>query len=185
MLVLIALPLQVVLCAAFLYRLLGWRCVYHSFCEPICAYTNAVRLLDKPSWLLYFLFLQLSRSWWTRQAKRRWRELTFEFKRLQKVSLRLYRSLFRIKLTSSVAMNVVRMVKLFGWEGKMAKRIGEQREKELHWVKRTQWLTVSIHLTQNMISCSHQASVQLLNFHVKSVVLAPIQSPKIWPILCH
>lgn len=31
-------------------------------------------------------------------------------------------------------MNVLRMVKLFGWESKMNKRIGEKRDDELTWV---------------------------------------------------
>ena len=37
-------------------------------------------------------------------------------------------------------MNVLRMVKLFGWEKKMESRIAEKREEELVWIKRRQYL---------------------------------------------
>lgn len=49
-------------------------------------------------------------------------------------------------LIRNAALNVARMVKMFGWEGKMAARIGEKRETELHWIKRIQWLDVSTRL---------------------------------------
>jgi hypothetical protein len=31
-------------------------------------------------------------------------------------------------------MNVLRMIKLFGWEDKMLARVNEKREEELHWI---------------------------------------------------
>lgn len=34
----------------------------------------------------------------------------------------------------SLAMSVIRMVKMFGWEKKMATQIDEKREIELTWV---------------------------------------------------
>lgn len=37
-------------------------------------------------------------------------------------------------------MNVVRMIKLFGWEGKMEERIAEKREEELTWLWKRQLL---------------------------------------------
>jgi hypothetical protein len=37
-------------------------------------------------------------------------------------------------------MNVVRMIKLFGWEAKMENRIAEKREEELNWLWRRQVL---------------------------------------------
>lgn len=33
-----------------------------------------------------------------------------------------------------LAMLVIRMVKMFGWEGRMSERIDEKREIELQWV---------------------------------------------------
>ncbi|KAJ7461841.1 hypothetical protein B0H11DRAFT_117745 [Mycena galericulata] len=36
--------------------------------------------------------------------------------------------------TISETMNVLRMVKMFGWEQKMLARINEKREEELHWI---------------------------------------------------
>ncbi|KAI3622081.1 atp-binding cassette transporter [Moniliophthora roreri] len=37
-------------------------------------------------------------------------------------------------------MNVLRMIKLFGWERKMESRISDKREEELVWIKRKQYL---------------------------------------------
>ncbi|KAK7058408.1 hypothetical protein VNI00_002042 [Paramarasmius palmivorus] len=37
-------------------------------------------------------------------------------------------------------MNVLRMIKLFGWEAKMESRIADKREEELVWIKRKQYL---------------------------------------------
>jgi hypothetical protein len=31
-------------------------------------------------------------------------------------------------------MNVIRMVKLFGWESKMTQRVADKREEELAWI---------------------------------------------------
>lgn len=39
-----------------------------------------------------------------------------------------------------VAMNVLRMVKLFGWEKKLNARIADKREEELVWIKKKQLL---------------------------------------------
>lgn len=37
-------------------------------------------------------------------------------------------------------MNVLRMIKLFGWEEKMSEKIAEKREEELGWLKKRQIL---------------------------------------------
>lgn len=41
------------------------------------------------------------------------------------------------------AMNVIRMIKLFGWEPKMNKQIAEKRDEELKWIKLRQILDMS------------------------------------------
>lgn len=45
-----------------------------------------------------------------------------------------------ILIYSVVVMNVLRMVKLFGWEKKMDERVSEKREAELKWIWRRQFL---------------------------------------------
>jgi hypothetical protein len=40
----------------------------------------------------------------------------------------------------TLAMNVLRMIKLFGWEKKMDERVSEKREAELKWIWRRQLL---------------------------------------------
>lgn len=37
-------------------------------------------------------------------------------------------------------MNVIRMIKLFGWEPKMNEEIAKKRDEELYWIKRRQLL---------------------------------------------
>lgn len=37
-------------------------------------------------------------------------------------------------------MNVIRMIKLFGWENKVKAQIEEKREEELRWYKKRQFL---------------------------------------------
>lgn len=77
---------------------------------------------------------------------------TVQEKRLKKTDARVQsvtESTFYTLLFSSLtdkdtdcplAMNVLRMVKLFGWEKKMNDRIAVKREEELVWIKRRQFL---------------------------------------------
>lgn len=39
-------------------------------------------------------------------------------------------------------MNVLRMIKLFGWEAKMNTRIEEKRETEIKWIRKQQILNL-------------------------------------------
>ncbi|KAG0697813.1 hypothetical protein DFH29DRAFT_984146 [Suillus ampliporus] len=50
--------------------------------------------------------------------------------------------------TVTETMNVLRMIKLFGWEEKMDKRIGEKREVELIWT----WKTKILELVNNVLN---------------------------------
>jgi hypothetical protein len=43
---------------------------------------------------------------------------------------------------STVAMSILRMVKLFGWEPKIAERLAEKREHELQRIKLRQLLNL-------------------------------------------
>ncbi|KAL7281057.1 hypothetical protein ACG7TL_004359 [Trametes sanguinea] len=47
----------------------------------------------------------------------------------------------RVQTTSEV-LNVVRMIKLFGWEPRVAKQIDERREAELRFLAKTRWLEI-------------------------------------------
>ncbi|KAJ8084403.1 hypothetical protein PM082_003172 [Marasmius tenuissimus] len=42
--------------------------------------------------------------------------------------------------TVTETVNVIRMVKLFGWEGKMASRVADKREEELTWIRKRLYL---------------------------------------------
>lgn len=39
-------------------------------------------------------------------------------------------------------MNVLRMVKLFGWESKIEQQVSEKRDEELFWIRRRQLLNL-------------------------------------------
>ena len=39
-------------------------------------------------------------------------------------------------------MSVLRMVKLFGWEAKMATQLREKRDNELNWIKKRFYLSL-------------------------------------------
>ncbi|KAJ6502921.1 P-loop containing nucleoside triphosphate hydrolase protein [Mycena vitilis] len=51
----------------------------------------------------------------------------------------------------SEAMNVLRMVKLFGWEEKMNVRIGEKRDEELVWIRKKRTLDMAVGLVNYLI----------------------------------
>ncbi|KAF9000095.1 P-loop containing nucleoside triphosphate hydrolase protein [Cyathus striatus] len=45
------------------------------------------------------------------------------------------------------ALNLARMIKLFGWENKMEKTLNERREEELMWIKKREFLSVGLKLS--------------------------------------
>jgi hypothetical protein len=62
-----------------------------------------------------------------------------ECKVLQSVSGHVVRNCVWI-LTRGIAMNVIRMIKLFGWEKKVTSQVQEKREEELVWYRKRQFL---------------------------------------------
>ncbi|KAI4529011.1 P-loop containing nucleoside triphosphate hydrolase protein [Schizophyllum commune Loenen D] len=61
-------------------------------------------------------------------------------KKIQDVQVaRLKRTDARVQ-TVTETMNVLRMIKLFGWEWKMSERVGAKREEELKWIWKRQML---------------------------------------------
>ncbi|KAL0579466.1 hypothetical protein V5O48_002572 [Marasmius crinis-equi] len=67
---------------------------------------------------------------------------------------RMKRTDARVQTITEI-INVVRMIKLFGWERKMASRVADKREEELRWIKRRQYLDlvndVVIYLTPILV----------------------------------
>ena len=43
---------------------------------------------------------------------------------------------YRAQLTLGSALNMIRMIKLFGWESKVYKQIEGKRDEELHWIRK-------------------------------------------------
>ena len=45
-------------------------------------------------------------------------------------------------------MNILRMIKLFGWESKISERLRGKREDELHWIRKIRiWTVINNNLT--------------------------------------
>ncbi|KAL0565313.1 hypothetical protein V5O48_016710 [Marasmius crinis-equi] len=68
-------------------------------------------------------------------------------------------------------MNVIRMVKMFGWEQKMNSRVTEKREKEMYWIWRLRFLHMATNITKSVcLSCTDfceaYAPLQLHHSHV-------------------
>ncbi|KZT13899.1 hypothetical protein NEOLEDRAFT_1125841, partial [Neolentinus lepideus HHB14362 ss-1] len=98
-------PLQVILCMAFLYVLLGWS----SFVGLVVM----IALAPVPGYIAKLL-------------------QTVQAERMKKTDVRVE--------TVTETMNVLRMIKLFGWEGKMSERLSDKREEELTWLWKRQIL---------------------------------------------
>ncbi|KZT18101.1 hypothetical protein NEOLEDRAFT_1152799 [Neolentinus lepideus HHB14362 ss-1] len=98
-------PLQVILCMAFLYFLLGWS----SFVGLVVM----ISLAPVPGYIAKLL-------------------QTVQAERMKKTDARVE--------TVTETMNVLRMIKLFGWEGKMSERLSDKREDELTWLWKRQIL---------------------------------------------
>ncbi|OCH87310.1 P-loop containing nucleoside triphosphate hydrolase protein [Obba rivulosa] len=69
--------------------------------------------------------------------------------------------------TVTETMNVVRMVKLFGWEYRTADQISEKREEELTWLRKHQFLNLSVFLVSYIIPLL----VMLTTFVTYSVIM--------------
>ncbi|KAJ6555137.1 hypothetical protein DFH09DRAFT_573964 [Mycena vulgaris] len=63
---------------------------------------------------------------------------------------RLKRTDERVQSVSE-AVNVLRMVKLFGWEGKMKERIEDKRDAELTWIRKRRFIEVTSGLINFLI----------------------------------
>ncbi|CDO76129.1 hypothetical protein BN946_scf184876.g22 [Trametes cinnabarina] len=53
--------------------------------------------------------------------------------------------------TITETLNVIRMIKLFGWESRIAAQLDKKREEELAAVRKSKLLTLFINMTNNMI----------------------------------
>ncbi len=48
-----------------------------------------------------------------------------------------------------IVVNILRMIKMFGWEGEISKRVAGRRDEELVWIKKKQLLG----LVANLLKC--------------------------------
>ncbi|KAF9483592.1 multidrug resistance-associated ABC transporter [Pholiota conissans] len=94
--VVLGIPLNIVLCLIFLYRLLGW--------STFVGFAVMVILLPVPGWIAQ------------------------KIQQTQAARMKLTDA--RVQAVSE-AMSIIRMVKLFGWENRMAERLQAKREEEL------------------------------------------------------
>ncbi|KDR74315.1 hypothetical protein GALMADRAFT_250126 [Galerina marginata CBS 339.88] len=99
LLVVLHVPLQIILCVAFLYQVLGW--------SAFVGIAVMIMLLPAPGYVAKKM----------RQAQVEKMKLTDS----------------RVQVVSEM-VNVLRMVKLFGWERKMSERVQKARDEELKYL---------------------------------------------------
>ncbi|KIJ68829.1 hypothetical protein HYDPIDRAFT_25082 [Hydnomerulius pinastri MD-312] len=114
-------PLQIGLCIWFLYNILGW--------SAFVALAVMVACFPLPG--------LVSKRIQSVQKKRMEQGPNGDRK--------------RVFFTKDLAMNVLRMVKLFGWEKKMEARLSEKREAELQWIWKIKLLELVINNINNII----------------------------------
>ncbi|KAI8994066.1 multidrug resistance-associated ABC transporter [Trametes punicea] len=72
----------------------------------------------------------------------------------------------RVQLTSEI-LNVIRMIKLFGWEPRVAAQIDDRREAELKYIVKTRWLEV----TNNLFNYSIPLVTMAVTFATYTVLM--------------
>ncbi|KAL0577586.1 hypothetical protein V5O48_004384, partial [Marasmius crinis-equi] len=91
---------------------------------------------------------------------------------IQKVQAeRMKRTDARVQVITEV-VNVVRMIKLFGWEHKMASRIADRRAEELAWIKKRKYLDL---LNDTIISITVLEMIRMqlvIGFEVISLTIS-------------
>ena len=60
-------------------------------------------------------------------------------------------------------MNVIRMIKLFGWEPKIKEQIGQKRDEELVWIMKRQLLDLLNGNVKYVLCYSHTSSLVILS----------------------
>ncbi|KAF7367211.1 ATP-binding cassette transporter [Mycena sanguinolenta] len=103
--IVLLIPLEVILCVIFLYKVLGW--------SSFVGMGAMVLLFPLPGYVAKMI-------------------QTVQQQRLKKTDARVQ--------AVTETMNVLRMVKLFGWERQMNERVADKREEELNWLWKRQLL---------------------------------------------
>ncbi|KAI0080061.1 P-loop containing nucleoside triphosphate hydrolase protein [Panus rudis PR-1116 ss-1] len=116
--VLLYMPFQVVLCAIFLYKVLGW--------SAFVGMGVTVALFPVPGFIA---------------------------SRLQAVQVEKMKKTDARVQTVTEVMNVIRMVKLFGWEARMNEQLAEKREQELMYQRRLKLLELANGCANFLIPC--------------------------------
>ena len=124
----VACPIQIILCVVFLYLILGWRYAISftdlrltdlippaSFPSAVVGMVTMVTLFPVPG---YF---------------------ATKLQTIQTEKMKMTDS--RVQVVTEI-MNVIRMVKLFGWEKKMDEKIAQKREEELYYQKKRLFLEI-------------------------------------------
>ncbi|VDB84814.1 unnamed protein product [Peniophora sp. CBMAI 1063] len=77
--------------------------------------------------------------------------------------------------TATETLGILRMIKLFGWEGKMSERLAAKREDELHWIIRRKLADLANNVVNDMIPISQM----LVTYAVFTVVMKREMTPSL------
>ncbi|TFK34746.1 multidrug resistance-associated ABC transporter [Crucibulum laeve] len=125
-------PLQLILCIVFLYKVLGW--------SAFVGFSTILILFPIPGWIAKKL-------------------QTVQQKKMKKTDA-------RIQIVSE-AVNVLRMVKLFGWEQQMFQRIEEKRKEELYWL----WLRKALDLSNGLMNFFITSLTMLVTYGTFTLIM--------------
>ncbi|KAF9000094.1 hypothetical protein BDQ17DRAFT_1360101 [Cyathus striatus] len=90
-------------------------------------------------------------------------------------SVRMKNTDARVQAVSE-ALNLARMVKLFGWEGKMEKTLGRRREDELRWIEKREILGIGRKLSNTIITVSTMLTTYVTSVFKKELSAAAVFS---------
>ena len=120
LMLIVSLPLDVTLCIVFLYKILGW--------SAIVGMVTMIALYPIPGWLG-------SKMQDIQDERMKIVSYVPLFTLGSALTVALLQTDSRVQVVTEV-MNVIRMIKLFGWEKRIDEKIAVKREEELAYQKK-------------------------------------------------
>ena len=121
-------PIQIVLCIVFLYTILGWRYGDDLYELQICIFDSICLISSAVVGMMAMVILFPLPGYFAAKLQT-----------IQNEKMKMTDS--RVQVVTEI-MNVIRMVKLFGWEKKMDEKIAQKREEELYYQKKRLFLEI-------------------------------------------
>ncbi|KAF9645156.1 hypothetical protein BDM02DRAFT_3189933 [Thelephora ganbajun] len=128
----VSLPLQIILCIVFLYKILGW--------SAIAGMTTMLALYPLSGWI------------------------ASKMQNVQTEKMKITDA--RVQVVTEV-MNVIRMVKVFGWEKHIDEKIAAKREEELAYQRKR----IILEIISNILNFSIAVITMIVSFACYTIVM--------------